>query len=76
MEQTRKTLKAVNVKLEGEVSLPGGSKVSQAAATAAAATTTEPGAVVIENTPEYAIIEVTCGCGNKTTIKCSYTQNG
>jgi hypothetical protein len=26
----------------------------------------------VENHPEYALIEVICGCGTKTLVKCEY----
>ena len=41
---------------------------------------TGPGTVpaqanIVENHPEYALIEVTCSCGTKTYIKCEYADN-
>lgn len=29
---------------------------------------------IVENHPEYALIELTCTCGNKSQIKCQYDQ--
>ena len=29
---------------------------------------------IVENQPEFAVIEVTCSCGEKTHIKCEYTN--
>ncbi|MBN2136666.1 MAG: hypothetical protein JW720_02555 [Sedimentisphaerales bacterium] len=34
-----------------------------------------PNARIIENTPEYAVIEITCPCGEKTHLKCDYENN-
>ncbi|MFA5552973.1 MAG: hypothetical protein WCZ89_06410 [Phycisphaerae bacterium] len=34
-------------------------------------------AKIVENNTEYAVIELTCSCGQKTQIKCQYAaQNG
>ncbi|MHC4744169.1 MAG: hypothetical protein ACYS8Z_19805 [Planctomycetota bacterium] len=35
---------------------------------------TTPKVHIVENHPEYALIEFTCACGNKYTIKCQYDQ--
>ena len=29
---------------------------------------------IVENNPEFAVMEVTCGCGTKTRIRCEYTD--
>jgi len=64
-------LKANDVKLEGQVrldtaqvqrGLPKGKKTPAAA----------PQVRILENNPEFAVIEVTCSCGNKTCFKCEY----
>lgn len=34
----------------------------------------EPEACVVENYPEFAVIEVTCSCGAKMRLKCEYTR--
>jgi hypothetical protein len=31
-------------------------------------------AVVIENTPEFAVIEVICPCGRRSQIRCEYAN--
>ena len=36
--------------------------------------TTPAQAVIVENHPQYAIIELTCRCGQKTYLKCQYEQ--
>lgn len=30
---------------------------------------------VVENRPEYAVVELTCACGQKTYVRCEYAQN-
>ena len=32
----------------------------------------EPQVRVLENHPQYAVIEVTCSCGTKMSLKCDY----
>ncbi len=32
----------------------------------------EPSVSVIETNPEFTIIEVTCSCGTKTSVRCEY----
>jgi hypothetical protein len=66
-------LKADNVKLEGQLHLDlwnvqaGPSNQKSAALSA-------PQARVIENQPEFAILEVTCSCGNKICLRCEYAD--
>jgi hypothetical protein len=64
-------LKADNVKLEGQLHLDLWN--------AQAATPKEKGAAssasqarVVENHEEFALLEVTCSCGNKIYLKCEY----
>jgi hypothetical protein len=35
----------------------------------------EPQVRVVENHPEYAVIEVTCCCGAKVCLKCEYSND-
>jgi len=28
---------------------------------------------IVENTPEYALLEITCACGRTTRVRCQYT---
>lgn len=32
----------------------------------------KPQAHIIENNPEFAVIEITCSCGTKTRVKCEH----
>ena len=64
-------LKSENCKLEGEYHLDieraGLDLPKQTAATSCA-----PQVRMLENNPEYAVIEVTCSCGTKISIRCEY----
>ncbi len=69
---TERILKSNDVEISGRVQLPG-----IASNTAAAAQNATPFvsayATVVENTPDFALIEVVCPCGRKTRVKCEYT---
>ena len=64
-------LKGDKVKLHGRLQLdfvqPGSSLPKTKTAVSAA-----PQARIIENNPEFVVIEVTCSCGVRTQLKCSY----
>ena len=69
MEKTTgRVLKSSDVKFEGCVQLdasqpkPSTQKVKSA-----------PQVRIIQNNPEFALIEVICSCGIKTSLKCEYT---
>ena len=66
-------LKSNNVKLEGRFRLDVG---QSAPISANEKNTTLASAQVriVENHPEFAVMEVTCGCGAKTHIRCEYTD--
>jgi len=34
-----------------------------------------PQATIVESSPEFAVIEVTCSCGTKIQLKCEYVPN-
>lgn len=83
-------LKSDDVKLEGQYQLDlaqaglsgGGSTPPQHRGGTLAA----PQVHILENHPEYAVVEVTCSCGTKMCLRCEYagaqapddsqTQNG
>ncbi len=66
-------LKSNNVKLEGRFRLDVGQGVPNSANEKNI--TLAPAQVcILENHPEFAVMEVTCGCGTKTCIKCEYTD--
>ena len=73
MEKTaRHVLKADNVKMEGQFQLG----LNQAAAgpqpKSRSTAVAEPMAHIVENYPEFAVVEVTCSCGEKVRLKCEY----
>lgn len=64
-------LKSKDVKVEGRFLLDVANLGSDLPKPQAAALTT-PQVRVLENHPQYAVIEVTCGCGRKMSLKCNY----
>lgn len=72
-ETLGRILKSDDVELEGRYLLDvapestGGEPQLKSAPVAAVQ------ARILENHPEYAIIEVTCSCGRKVCLKCKYT---
>jgi hypothetical protein len=65
-------LKSNEVKLEGQFHLDAANAGSDMPRQQAAASST-PQVRVLENNTEYAVIEVTCCCGRKMSLKCDYT---
>ena len=67
-------LKSNDVKLEGRFRLDVGQNAINSANEKNA--TLSPAQVrIVENHPEFAVMEVTCGCGAKTHIRCEYTDS-
>jgi len=66
-------LKSNNVRLEGRFRLDAGRGVP-GSENARGATSAPAQVRIVENHPEFAILEVTCGCGKKTRIRCEYTD--
>ncbi len=75
MEKTAgRILKSNDVKLEGRFHLDAGQGLPNSANEKNA--TSSPAQVrIVENHPEFAVMEVTCGCGAKTRIRCEYTND-
>ena len=66
-------LKSNDVKLEGRFRLDLGQGLPGSANEKK--TTLSPAQVcIVENHPEFAVMEITCGCGLKTHIRCEYTN--
>lgn len=66
-------LKSEDFKLEGQFHLdiaPRSSDLPKQTVTA----TSEPKIRILENHPEYAVIEVTCSCGTKISVRCEYAN--
>ena len=64
-------LRGDDIKVEGTFQL-GVMQSGVGSPPAAVVHSVEPGAFVIETNPEFTIIEVTCSCGTKTSVKCEY----
>ena len=64
-------LKGNAVKLEGQFRLDAGQPPT-GSANKTNVTSAPAQAHIVENHSEFAVIEVTCGCGAKTHIKCQY----
>ena len=71
--QTGHILRSDNVKLQGCFHLDIGQN-APSPANAKNATLTPAQVHIVENHPKYAVMEVTCGCGTKTRIRCEYTD--
>jgi len=68
---TGRILKSDDVKLEGQFLLDvakAGSDLPKQQIAASSA----PQVRILENHPEYAVLEVTCSCGRKMSLKCEY----
>lgn len=66
-------LKSNDVKLEGQFHLDIG-QGNPGSANKRNVTSAPARVCIVENYPEFAVIEVTCGCGAKTHIRCEYTE--
>jgi len=66
-------LKSEHVQLEGQYRLDvSQAGFSKAGVLPAGGEAVAKQARIIENHPQYAIIEVTCSCGGKTLLRCEY----
>jgi hypothetical protein len=66
-------LKSKNIKLEGRFQLDIGRTDSDLPKQAIEASAT-PQVRMLENHPDYAVIEVTCACGSKISVRCDYSE--
>ncbi|MHC4460071.1 MAG: hypothetical protein ACYS6W_14065 [Planctomycetota bacterium] len=64
-------LKRSNVKLEGRFHLDTG-EVASAPTKEKNVASAAPQVGIVENQPEFAVMEVTCSCGTKTYVRCEY----
>jgi len=74
-KNTERILKGNDVEISGCVQL-GSITADPAGPAQAARLSASPQAEIIENTPDFALVEVTCPCGRKTRIKCEYVKMG
>ena len=66
-------LKSSDVKLEGRFHLDVG-QIAQNLAEGKKVASATPQVHVVENHPEFAVMEITCSCGTKTYIRCEYAN--
>lgn len=66
-------LKASEVKLEGSLCLDVTQNGAGRPRPAGTALVT-PQALIAENHPEFAVIEITCSCGTKLLLRCEYAD--
>ena len=64
-------LKGSSVKLEDPFQLDAG-EIAPGSAKGKNGASAIPQVNIVENQPEFAVIEVTCSCGTKTYIRCEY----
>lgn len=71
IQATAHILRADSVKVEGRLALD----LTQAhpqPPRAASAVSAQPQVRILENHPDFAVIEITCSCGAKTNLRCEY----
>jgi hypothetical protein len=72
MEKTAgRILKAEEVKLQGQYHLDI-AQVSQNPAAGSKIVSGTPRVRIVENSADYAIMEITCSCGTITQVRCEY----
>lgn len=69
-------LKANNVSVKGQYHLDAGQSARPASPRPVAPAASGPQVRVAEACPEYAVVEVTCPCGEKTLVKCLFNEAG
>jgi hypothetical protein len=66
-------LKGQDVELQGQYRLEAGQVASSKTVSSPAQTGSAPKqARIIENHPDYVVLEVTCSCGTKMVLRCEY----
>jgi hypothetical protein len=73
MKSATRVLKAHEVEVSGIYSLATGRSSCQAAQDAAGVEGS-PQAQIVEQHPQYAVLQVTCACGQTLQVKCDYSQ--
>ena len=73
MKSAIRVLKAHEVEVSGIYSLATG-RSSCLATSDTLGVEGSPQAQIIEQHPQYAILEVTCACGQSLQVKCDYSQ--
>lgn len=68
-----RVLRADSVKVEGRLSLDL-TQTQPQTPKAKNAVSVKPQVCILENHPDFAVIEITCSCGTKTNLKCEYVE--
>jgi hypothetical protein len=71
MKAGRRILKSDEVKLEGRVRLDAAQAVAPRPK-AGEEPSARPQVRIVQNQPQFAVIEVICSCGVKTRVRCEY----
>ncbi|TKJ34837.1 MAG: hypothetical protein CEE38_16900 [Planctomycetes bacterium B3_Pla] len=72
-ETLGRILKSDDVELEGQYFLDMAPESAAGEPQLTSAPVAAIQAHILENHPEYAVIEITCSCGRKVCLKCKYT---
>lgn len=67
-------MKGTDVELQGRFHLNLG-RTQTSAPNSPGAPAAAPHVCIVENCPEFAVIEFACSCGRKTQVKCEYTND-
>ncbi len=73
MKTANRVLKANEVEMSGTYSLATGSPSSSTALESTSAQG-PAGARIVEQHPQYTLLEITCACGHVMQVKCDYLQ--
>ena len=73
MKSAIRILKANEIEVSGIYSLATGRSANPASQDAAE-TQDSPQARIVEQHPQYAVLEITCACGQTLQVKCDYSQ--
>ncbi|UCF43119.1 MAG: hypothetical protein JSV99_11160 [Planctomycetota bacterium] len=71
VKATARILRADSVKIEGRLSLQL-TQTHPQPPRARDAASVQPQVRILENHPDFAVIEITCSCGTKTNLRCEY----
>jgi hypothetical protein len=71
IKATARILRADSVKVQGRLSLDL-SQAHEHLPRAKSVASVQPQVRILENHPDFAVIEITCSCGTKTNLKCEY----
>ena len=68
-------IKSGDIEIQGSIQLGlAGHSASTPASGRQAAISADPKVAILENTAQFAVLEITCGCGEKIRVKCEYSN--